>query len=172
LHGTGGIDVTEALAKCLGASGHTFSTTAELEIVRDIKEKLCFVALDVAEEDKKANATKYKLPDGQEIIVDKERYMAPEVLFEPSLGGLYANGVHEHLYNSIMNTDSDLRCSLFPLPPPPPPVSTISCIFVKHYRSIAGIGCFANPDTQGYSLQQRAPGRWQLDVPGYRGSFP
>lgn len=113
-----GRDLTRYLSKILTERGWNFTASNEQEIVREIKEKLCFVALDY--EDAMAKSlvsnefdTTYTLPDGQVMTLGNERFRCPEFLFKPALDGREHDGIHQLTYKSIMRCDMDVRKDLY-----------------------------------------------------------
>jgi actin-related protein len=110
--------VTDWYAKIIMELGMTFSSSAEREIVRDIKEKLGYVALDYEAEltkykESAANDKPFELPDGNVITIRDQRFRGAELLFKPSFIGLEAPGVHELTFKSIMKCDIDVRKDLY-----------------------------------------------------------
>lgn len=113
-----GRDLTEYLMKILKEGGSSFTTTAEREIIRDVKEKCCYVATDFDAELEKCETSSekeitYELPDGNIIALASERFRCPEVLFRPYLIGKEAPGIHQMTFDSIQKCDLDLRRSLY-----------------------------------------------------------
>ena len=87
-----GRDLTEHLRKLLNEVGLNFSSSAEVETIRDIKEKVCYVAMDYAAEMKSYEGTDqnnkvFELPDGQTVTIGTQRFRCPEALFKPAMLG-------------------------------------------------------------------------------------
>merc|ERR1712205_264477 len=113
-----GRDLTEYLIRLMHERGYSFTTSAEREIARDMKEKLCYVAQDYeAEVETSARSSEcdktYEMPDGTMLTIGSERFRCPEVMFNPSLMGREQVGVHDATYNSIMKCDIDIRKALY-----------------------------------------------------------
>ena len=80
-----GRDVTEHMQLLFRKSGYVFHTSAEKEVVRAIKEKYAYVALDPKKEEKEwlqsggrpdGKVVEYTLPDGHKM---KVRWRAPRI---------------------------------------------------------------------------------------------
>lgn len=138
-----GRDITQYLIQLLMERGYGFTTSAEREIARDMKERLCYVALDYDNE--KLTSLKsdqiersYELPDGQIIQIGSERFCAPEMLFKPSLIGFEVSGIHQTTYSSIMRCDVDLRREIARMTPASVRIRTIASPQRKYSVWIGG----------------------------------
>jgi len=113
-----GRDLTEYMMKLLTEVGVSFSSSAEREIARDIKEKHSYVALDFDTELKTSGESTnkevaYTLPDGQVITIGNQQFRCPEALFQPIKLGKEYPGIHELTFQSIMKCDVDVRKELY-----------------------------------------------------------
>ena len=105
-----GRDVSEYAIRVLTEGGNVFESSSEKDIVRDMKEKMCYVAQDYDEEMKDTSAHAiYTLPDGTEITMGNERIRIPEVLFNPMMYGKEMMGIHTASYKAVTDCDIDTR---------------------------------------------------------------
>lgn len=128
-----GRDLTRNLMHILSERGINFSES-HVDIVRDMKEKLCAVsvhkqqldpsAMDQRMKQSNVDELTYELPDGQVIRIDNHcRFNTPEILFNPTEWADFQQpkpltqecslGIHEMVQNSVMQCDSYLRKGLF-----------------------------------------------------------
>lgn len=106
-----GRDLTNYLTKMLSDKGYSF----DQDLVKSIKEKLCFVAFDFDTEMNKSlpSEASFELPDGKILKIGNELFRTTEPLFRPNLIGHRIKGIHEECYSAIMKCDSDVHEHLF-----------------------------------------------------------
>lgn len=105
------------MIKLLLLRGYAFNSSADFETVREIKEQLCYVSYDLKKDRKLAQETtvvdkEYKLPDNTIISVGRERFEAPECLFNPLLIDVESSGISDLIFESINESPIDCRKAL------------------------------------------------------------
>ena len=117
----GGGEIAQYLQQLLGDEVGGTSSSVSLAVLRDVKERLCYVAQDfdaemtVAAQSSFVGET-YVLPEEcyeAEITLKSGLFQSPEALFQPALIGLDCLGAHEQLYDSILKCDVDIHKELF-----------------------------------------------------------
>jgi actin-related protein len=114
--------ITDHMTNLLQADGITTAggISAWKQIVKKMKETLCYVALNPEDEKNKASSSTaiqktFELPDGATVNVNTPRFMAPEALFRPDLikEGDETLGMHTMCFKSITDCDLDVRKDLY-----------------------------------------------------------
>ncbi|XP_016074710.1 PREDICTED: actin-related protein T2 [Miniopterus natalensis] len=111
-----GRDITEHLTRLLQASGRAFPCVLNKALVEDIKEKLCYVALEPEKELSRRPEEvlrEYKLPDGNVIQIGDQLFQAPEALFAPEQLGIQNPGLSKMVSYSITKCDAEIQNMLY-----------------------------------------------------------
>jgi len=106
-----GHEVTQQLRKQLVEAGYELGNAADLEPVRRMKEKLCFLSVPEAPAEERQPTT-YVLPDGYRVELDSKMMQSPEVLFDPSLVRMDCGGVDQMIQESLSECDIHVRKAL------------------------------------------------------------
>eukprot|EP01062_Namystynia_karyoxenos_P041632 TRINITY_DN3034_c2_g1_i1.p1 TRINITY_DN3034_c2_g1~~TRINITY_DN3034_c2_g1_i1.p1 ORF type:complete len:415 (+),score=157.01 TRINITY_DN3034_c2_g1_i1:85-1245(+) len=115
-----GRDLTDWMVELLNEDQERrFTTSADRELARLIKEKTCYLEMDFDsayerwEEDNTAFDEEFELPDGEKITVGRARFACPEALFDPALMGHEAKGLHKILLDCINKVGMDCRKTMW-----------------------------------------------------------
>lgn len=113
----GGRILTAHMLRLLRQRGFQMSKQEDLETCRQIKEKMCYVPLDVdSEKCLAANTTvlmeSFRVSNGTTVSIAEERFLAVEPLFKPSLLSIEDNGLAEAISGVIQEADIDIRKDL------------------------------------------------------------
>lgn len=83
-----------------------------INMSRDIKERVCYVASDYEKEMKNPISKIYELPDGVTLDLTKERFMAPELLFNPELFNIEDEPIQKKIISSVLKSDFSIEKEL------------------------------------------------------------
>ncbi len=110
----GGNQVEEEFIKRLTGSGIiTFDTAAkDLGIPKNMKEKVCYVAMDCDEERNHIKDESYEMPDGTVLTIKEQTFMAPEVIFNPARCGSNEDGMGVACAKSIKESQLEITKEL------------------------------------------------------------
>ena len=110
----GGGDINNYLEKIIFKEGEHPSIPDQKKpsIIKDIKEKACYVALNVDEELKSVKPYEFTLPDKTKVLIKEERIKAPEALFNLSMIGKN-DGIGEVCFNAFQKCDIDTKKELY-----------------------------------------------------------
>ena len=117
----GGYHVTNKLREFLREQDFTYTDEEDkfFGAARNIKENLCYVALNPDKELELAPKVSgmrkiHKLPNGEKYTIDIQRFMATEILFQPEMIDLKENPLHEQIIDSIKSCDTKTQSLLWP----------------------------------------------------------
>ena len=85
----------------------------EYVLMDDVKEKLCYAAIEVSDELKRAKVKGPANDVNREYVLPDERFMVPEALFHPADIGLNQAGIAEVVTQAVRAVARDLRAMMY-----------------------------------------------------------
>ncbi|KAM4818270.1 actin-related protein T1-like [Thomomys bottae] len=108
-----GKDITTRLIQLLFLKRYVFSSIFNKAFIDEMKEKMCFVAMESEDNSQQEVRRYYKLPDGHVIQLDRHLCRLPEAVFTPELLGIHEPGITKMVCSSIEKCDLDIQNNLF-----------------------------------------------------------
>jgi actin len=105
-----GQDVTRYMSRLMSESGYVLDPAEDLKVAQMAKSQLCYVCGDLKEElvlfkkDPKQFEQELQLATGETLKLTRECFLAPEVLFDTSLAGVFqqeSQGIPQAIVNAI-----------------------------------------------------------------------
>ena len=109
----GGEDVTNFLKLLLLRKGYSFTNSADLRILNEIKENYCYCSINNEKAKRKELEVEYVLPDGNSIILNEEKEIATEILFDPLLIGKEFLSLQEMIKKSIDKIGMEIKSKVY-----------------------------------------------------------
>jgi actin-related protein len=110
----GGNVLDKFMSTKLEEIGMATKSSSEQNLVRLLKERACFTSLDFDTDMKNKDKflKEYALPDSTTIEIGQERFLIPELLFNPTLNSIESESIVEGIVNAIESCDIDIRREL------------------------------------------------------------
>merc|ERR1719225_827334 len=91
-----------------------FTVSSRKEIIREMKEQYCVISTTYTKsfEDPTYPEESIRLPDGNMTVMGKETFLAPEIMFQPSLANKKSCGLSQLIYYSVLKCDESIRSEL------------------------------------------------------------
>lgn len=107
-----GKDINDILINLLIKNGQVIDSKMQKQSIIKAKESFCFLRHnneDEIEKKKEEESKEWELPDKKKITINKERFQATEVIFDPKQFGYDYPNFQELFKKTVKGIDSDLR---------------------------------------------------------------